>query len=90
MQNIAFNQIFQNSNGKTVLIQMPNLLILVWIGATLLQMVFTIGRLHMALNTIAFGALFAWAWQELFQGVNYFRKGLGLLVLVGTILSGIG
>jgi hypothetical protein len=90
MQNAFFDQIFHDSTGKIALVQMPNLLILVWIGATLLKMVFTVDRINLLLDTVAFGALFAWAWQELFQGANYFRKGLGLLVLVGIILSGIG
>jgi hypothetical protein len=31
--------------------------------------------------------LFTWAWQELFQGVNYFRRSLGLVVLLGAIAS---
>jgi len=31
--------------------------------------------------------LFTWAWQELFEGVNYFRRALGLVVLIGCIAS---
>ncbi|HEY9908282.1 MAG TPA: hypothetical protein V6D18_11845 [Thermosynechococcaceae cyanobacterium] len=36
---------------------------------------------------MAFGSLFTWAWLELFQGVNYFRRSLGLIVLLGAIAS---
>jgi len=32
-----------------------------------------------------FWLLFTWAWQE--QGVNYFRRALGLIVLLGAIAS---
>jgi hypothetical protein len=39
------------------------------------------------LEVLAFGSLFTWAWEELFQGVNYFRRALGLLVLVSLIAS---
>jgi hypothetical protein len=38
------------------------------------------------LAAVAYGSLFTWAWLELFQGVNYFRRSLGLLVLVGVVI----
>jgi hypothetical protein len=87
MQNTFLDQVFRDSTGKLVLVQMPNLLIIIWLGSTLLKTVFPMGRTSTGLDAIAFGCLFAWAWEELFQGVNYFRKGLGLLVLVGAIAS---
>jgi hypothetical protein len=31
--------------------------------------------------------LFIWAIQELFQGVNYFRRGLGAIVLIWLMVS---
>lgn len=87
MESTFFNQVFRDREGKIVLAQPPNLTISVVIGATLLSMVFTTGRIHAGLNLIAFGALFTWAWEELFQGVNYFRRALGLLVLFSLIAS---
>jgi hypothetical protein len=87
MNNTLLDQVFRDASGKLVLIQPPNLLIMVWLGSTLLKMVFTMGRINIGFDAVAFGALFAWAWEELFQGVNYFRRGLGLLVLVATIVS---
>jgi len=30
-------------------------------------------------SPLAFGASFTWAWQELFEGVNYFRRALGFV-----------
>jgi hypothetical protein len=87
MNNTLLDQVFRDTSGKFVLIQPPNLLIIVWLGSTLLKMIFITGRVNVGLDAVAFGSLFAWAWEELFQGVNYFRKGLGLLVLVGTIVS---
>jgi hypothetical protein len=87
MNHTLLDQVFRDTSGKVVLIQPPNLLIVVWLGSTLLPMIFAVGRIGIGLDAVAFGCLFAWAWEELFQGVNYFRKGLGLLVLVGTIVS---
>jgi hypothetical protein len=85
MQN--FDRIFRDDSGNIVIGQKPNLPIILWGLASLLQIIFTTGPLNTALNLFATGALLIWAGQELWQGVNYFRRGLGLLVLIGLITS---
>ncbi len=87
MKNTLFDQIFCDSDGNIVLAQMPNLPIIVWIAASLLKLFFTTGKINTGLDALAFGSLFTWAWLELFQGVNYFRRALGLGVLIGVMLS---
>jgi hypothetical protein len=87
MGNTLLDKIFRDREGKVVLAQMPNLPLIVWIVASLLRLIFTTGKVNIGLEAIAFGSLFTWAWEELFQGVNYFRRVLGLLVLVGLIAS---
>jgi hypothetical protein len=85
--NTLLDKIFRDREGKVVLAQTPNLPLIVWIVASLLRLIFTTGKVNIGLEAIAFGSLFTWAWEELFQGVNYFRRALGLLVLVGLIAS---
>ncbi len=87
MANTLFDQVFRDSKGKVVLAQMPNLPIIIWIAASLLKLIFTTGKIYTGLDLLAFGSLFTWAWQELFQGVNYFRRALGLLVFFVLIAS---
>ena len=87
MNNTLFDKIFRDSDGNIVIAQMPNLPIIVWITASLLKLVFTTGEINTALDALAFGSLFTWAWLELFQGVNYFRRALGLGVLIGVMVS---
>lgn len=87
MKNTLFDKIFRDSDGKIVVAQMPNLPLIVWIAASLLKLVFTTGVGNTVLEALAFGSLFTWAWLELFQGVNYFRRALGLGVLIGVIAS---
>ena len=87
MENNLFDQTFRDSQGNLVIAQPPNLPLLVGITATLLKLAVTSGNLHTGLDAVAFGSLFTWAWLELFEGVNYFRRALGLLVLVGLIAS---
>ncbi len=80
-----FDRTFRDRDGNIVIGQMPNPPLLVWVAATVFQRLLPDGNLHTALDLIAFGALFTWAWQELFEGVNYFRRSLGLIVLVSLI-----
>lgn len=87
MENTLFNRTFRDSDGNIVIAQMPNLPLLVWLAATLLKFLPASGNIHTGLDALAFGALFTWAWQELFQGVNYFRRAIGLVVLLGVLAS---
>jgi hypothetical protein len=82
-----FDKTFRDQEGNIVLAQMPNLPLIMWIATTVLKSVFASGKVYLALDTIAFGALFTWAWLELFDGVNYWRRGLGLAVLVGMVIQ---
>ena len=76
---------FRDRKGRIVIAQMPNLPLLVGLAATSLQLILPIGNLKTGVDLVAFGALFTWAWQEMFEGVNYFRRALGLVVLVGML-----
>ena len=87
MESNLFNQIFRDQEGNVVLAQMPNPPLITWIVASLLKIIFTTGKINVGLEALAFGSLFTWAWEELFQGVNYFRRTLGLVVIVILIAS---
>ena len=80
-----FDKFFRDSNGNIVIAQPPNPPLILWGIVSLLKLVFTDGLANVALDLIAYGSLFTWAWLELFQGVNYFRRTLGLIVLVGFV-----
>lgn len=84
-ETTLFDRTFRDSEGKIVIAQMPTPPILVGLAAILLQLVFPSGKIQTGLDLVGFGALFTWAWQELFEGVNYFRRALGLIALVGLI-----
>jgi hypothetical protein len=88
-ETTLFDLIFRDSEGKIVIAQMPNLPIMIGSAALLLQFLLPASKLQTALSLIAFGTLFTWAWQELFEGVNYFRRALGLLALVSIIALGL-
>ena len=87
MEGTFFDKTFRDEKGKIVLVQIPNLPVIIGVITSLLKMVFITGKLHIGLDIIAFGTLFTWAWEELFQGVNYFRRALGAVALLGLILD---
>lgn len=87
MEHTLFDKTFRDDDGNIVIAQKPNLSILVWLVATLLKFLPTNDWIDVGVDVVAFGALFTWAWMELFQGVNYFRRSLGLIVLLGVIAS---
>ncbi|MEA5569431.1 hypothetical protein [Anabaena sp. UHCC 0399] len=87
MENTLVDKTFRDSNGNVVIAQMPNLPLIIWIVTSVLALIFTTGKINTVLEVVANGSLFTWAWMELFQGVNYFRRSLGLVVLIGIIAS---
>jgi hypothetical protein len=85
-QQTFIDRCYRDKNGKVVIGQKPNLPILIWIS-TIFIIFFTEGRLYTLIDLVGFGALFTWAWLELFDGVNYFRRVLGFIVLISLIYS---
>ena len=78
---------FRDSSGRMVIAQFPNLPLFIWGFAWALDiMIETKAQsLSTGLNWLGFFALCYWAWLEITQGVNRFRKALGWAVI---LLSG--
>jgi hypothetical protein len=87
MNNAFLDNFFRDKNGEIVIGQPPNLPIIIWLVASLLQLVFKTGQVNSGLDILATGSLLVWSILELFQGVNYFRRTLGLIVLVSLVAS---
>jgi hypothetical protein len=86
IQNI-FDRICRDKSGKLVIIQMPNLPLAAWLVATVLTHILPYGQANFAANLIAFGAIFTWAWMEIFMGSAPIRRVLGVVVLVLSVTS---
>lgn len=74
--------IFKDKDGNVVIGQKPNAPILTWITLKLILLFKLPIIVEGLLSLIAFGALFTWAWLEIFSGVNTFRKALGIVVMI--------
>ena len=87
MNESLFDRLFRDSTGEIVVAQAPNLPILLWVAATLLKLVVKTGQLKIALDVIAFGSLSYWSFLEISQGTTYFRRDLGIVVLIAIVTS---
>lgn len=79
-QNLI-DKYIKDKSGRVVVAQKPNLPIVIWATAFILSQLFS-GTIGKTMSVIAFGSIFTWAWLEIFMGVNYFRRALGLAVLI--------
>jgi hypothetical protein len=87
MKDTLFERLFRDSTGEIIIGQLPNLPILIWGSATLLKLVFKTGQVKLGLDLLAFSSLLYWSFLEITQGVNYFRRDLGTIVLIALIIS---
>lgn len=76
---------YKDANGRVVVGQFPNAPIITWIVATVLAKLVSNTELTSLLQVVAFGAIFTWAWLEMFQGVTYLRRVLGLVVMIVAV-----
>ena len=79
--------LFRDERDRIVVWQPPNIPIVGWIVFMLLARLATDSDLGTAFGHISTAFLFTWGYLELFQGVNYFRRLLGLVMLLITIAS---
>ncbi len=81
------NTFIRDKKGRIVLWQNPNVPLLAWFISMLLTHVLPYGQLNFAASLVSFGALFTWAYLEITDGVDYFRRSVGVVVLVWLIFS---
>jgi len=80
------SNLFKDKKGNVVLAQWPNIPLIVWFIGFVVDKI-TTGNLQELAGFVSFGALIIWAGLEIFSGVNYFRRVLGLVVLIFSFYS---
>lgn len=78
---------FRDKDGKVVLWQTPNMPLMGWALFLAISHLSPFDKWQIAAEYISFGFLFTWAWLEISNGATYFRRLLGLLVLIISIIS---
>lgn len=82
-----WDDFWRDKNGKVVVWQMPNVFLIGWAVLTFASILVS-GKT--AVNTLSWAglaSLVVWSLLEILKGANYFRKLLGLIVLVLAVLS---
>lgn len=78
---------FRDKDGNLVLWQWPNIALSLWLICLILAKLLPSGSLRDLTAWLGFGSLLTWAVLELFWGVDYFRRLVGLIVLAIVIHS---
>lgn len=87
MKRRFLDRVYKDTDGKIVIVQFPNLPISTWLICTLINRLLPGSSVSPLLTFVGTGALFTWAWLELFNGVTYVRRLLGLIVLMALLQS---
>ena len=78
---------FKDTNGNIVLWQLPNAPLWGWLLFKVLPLLTSSEQLRYGLQQISMAFIFTWAYLEMSDGVNYFRRLLGLIVLAAIVMS---
>ena len=70
-----------------MLAQWPNIPLWVALDAALVMMLEPVGSAYRIASIVAHTSLMYWAYLELTEGVNYFRRTLGGVVLVVALVG---
>jgi hypothetical protein len=81
-----WDRTWKDDQGHVVIWQMPNVPLIAWAALTVLSLMVS-GRTADVFSWLGSAALITWSLLEIFKGSNYFRRALGLLVLVFSVAS---
>jgi len=86
--NDFYKKCFCNDKGKLTIAQLPNLPIILALVFVALALIPNLNSdLQVLFSFLATSFLFVWSYLEITQGVNYFRRALGVGVLVILIIG---
>lgn len=81
-----WDRTWKDKNGRIAVWQMPNPWLIGWAVLTTLSLLFT-ARTADILSAAGSVSLVVWALFEIFKGINYFRRALGLLILIYAVAA---
>jgi hypothetical protein len=76
-----------DEDGNVVVWQTPNAPLFTWAVFAVVGHLIRTSHLHTVVRLIAAAALIVWALLELFRGASPFRRTLGAIVLVLTVVG---
>jgi hypothetical protein len=86
MTENLWDKFWHDDEGNTVIWQTPNAFLIIWVILTIVSLLVS-GKTADVLSFIGWASLIIWSVLEVWKGVNYFRRLLGLIVFVLSALS---
>jgi len=77
----------KDREGKIVLGQTPNIPLIFFLFLTIITALLPDGQLKSSMSQVATCFAFIWAYLELIEGINYFRKVLGGTVIIFIVVN---
>lgn len=87
LDSVANRNFFKDAYGHIVIVQLPNITLCAWFLFKLISIILTKGQVKTGFELLSMAFLFTWAYIEMTKGVNYFRKLLGLIVIIVLIAN---
>jgi len=88
-----WDRIWRDDNGDVVIVESPNRWIIAWVILVTLFLLSSSNAMQTFFWLVSLVPLTIWAYLETTQGVNYFRRSLGvigfLLVIAASFVLGI-
>lgn len=81
-----WDKFWKDDKGNYVIWQWPNKFLIAWAILTLISL-FINGTISTIVWWLALIDLAIWAGLEIWKGVNYFRRVLGVVVLIMTLMA---
>jgi hypothetical protein len=80
----ALSKFFKDKNGRPVILQRPNMLIILWAGLSGLSKVAN-AQISGGISSFATILLIIWAYLEITDGNSVFRRVLGTVVMAFSV-----
>ncbi len=77
---------WKDKKGNLAIWQTPNIPLILWFVSMVLAQLLQNGHVKSGILFISGAALFTWAYLEITDGESYFRRLLGILVLMGLLI----
>jgi hypothetical protein len=84
----TWGKIWRDPIGNVVLWQTPNVLLITWAIVTFVSLFVPNGIVESIFYWVSELLLGVWAVLEIWKGIDYLRRALGLYILIFVILAG--
>ena len=85
-----WDKIWKDRGGRVVIFQMPNVPLVVWAVLSVISFLSSSNKVATVFWWLSIATLAIWSLLEIFRGVNYFRRALGVFVLLVVVGGAFG